>query len=237
MNAAANDQTELQDDLEATRDAEVEEDTADSAQAAQGDGDDAQVVAAEPAPTLESLQAEIATQRRELADLRKGREDLEKRAAELGEQTRYYAQQFDKARQEFAAAKDRLTREQDRALKRELLKAVSGLLGVLDTLDKSLASVKGGAPVGPSFVEGVQMIHGQFEQSLSAMGLKRFDGVGEAFDPNRHQAVTTLNVLDPGQDNVVVHSVAAGALLGDEVVRPASVVVGKCLAVGSDHVN
>jgi len=193
--------------------------------------------AAPAVETVESLRAERDRLAARVDSLERDRRDLEKRAGDLGEQTRQYAAAYDKARTEFAAAKDRLAREQDRALRRELVKAVTGLLGVLDNLDKSLTSVKDGAAVGQGFVDGVGMIRVQFDQALAAMGLRRFDGLGEAFDPQRHQAVTTMTVLDPAQDGAVIHSISAGALLGDEVVRPAHVVVGKCLQVGSDAVN
>lgn len=205
------------------------------------DDNDEEAAAELPPADLLTLRADNAQLQQRVERLEQDRRDLEKRAADLGEQTRQYAGAYDKARTEFAAAKERLTRENERMLKRELAKAVNGLLGVLDTLDRSIESARAataaGTTLGQPFVDGIAMIRGQFEQSLGAMGLQRFDGVGEVFDPNRHQAVTTLTVLDPGQDGVVVHSVGAGALLGDEVVRPASVVVGKYLAVGSEAVN
>jgi len=152
--------------------------------------------------------------------------DLEVKNREFQEQTRHYAQVYDKARSEFAAARERITREHERNVRRDQAKVVGGLLSVLDTLDRSLESVKA-APPGQAFVDGVQMIRSQFETALGAAGLKRFDGAGEAFDPERHQAVTSVPVADPAQDNRVVQSLSAGATVGDEVVRPATVVVGK----------
>lgn len=244
MGAAANSNASDADDAAGNDDAAQPQQAVDvAAEAAEASADEAampEVMAAEEVVAADDpahIQAELAQLRHDSAQMRKGWDDLEKRAADATEKTRFYAQQYDKARQEYAAVTERLKREQERAIKRELTKAVTGLLGVLDTFDTSVNSVKGGAAIGPSFVEGLQMIQTQFGQALAAMGLTRFDGVGEPFDPNRHQAVTTMNVLDPAQDNVVVHSVSAGAVLGDEVVRPATVVVGKCLAVGSEAVS
>lgn len=188
-----------------------------------------------------TAQAEVVRLTLRVAELERDRKDLEKRAADAGEQTRQYAAAYDKARVEFDAAKTRLAREQERGQKRQLAKAVTGLLGVLDNFDRFLDSAKqaaaAGGSVGQSFFDGAAMIRGQFDQALQQIGLQRFDGVGERFDPERHQAVTTMTVLDAAQDGLVIHGVSAGAVLGDEVVRPANVVVGKCLAVGSDAVN
>ena len=158
--------------------------------------------------------------------LRKKVAELESRIETLQDQTRHYAQAYDKARSEFAAARERMQRENERSLKRDQAKAMGGLLNVLDLLDRSLESVKSQAP-GQGFVDGIQMIRSQFEAALNAQGLRRFDGVGEEFDPNRHQALTTIPVTDVALDGRVVHGVSAGATIGDEVVRPATVVVGK----------
>lgn len=158
--------------------------------------------------------------------LRKKVAELESRIETLQDQTRHYAQAYDKARSEFAAARERMQRENERSLKRDQAKAMGGLLNVLDLLDRSLESVKSQAP-GQGFVDGIQMIRSQFEAALNAQGLRRFDGVGEEFDPNRHQALTTIPVTEVALDGRVVHGVSAGATIGDEVVRPATVVVGK----------
>lgn len=156
------------------------------------------------------------------------------RLAEADEKVRHYAQSADKMRAEYLASRDRMARENERNAAREKVKLVGGLLDVLDSLDRSLESTKGG-DVNSSFVAGVQLIRSQLEGALTALGLVRFDGLGEAFDPNRHQAVTSVPVTDPAQAGRVLHCVAAGVLVGDEVVRAASVVVGQGTASEDVH--
>lgn len=189
---------------------------------------EAEVLAPEQEWTVEALHAALTAAEARVASLESQLSEAAQRAQADAEQVRSYAAAYDKAKAEFAAARERQAREYERNLKRDQVKAVSGLLTVLDTLDRSLQSVQSGQ-VGDAFVDGVRMIRSQFEQALGAMGLQRFDGMGETFDPTRHEAVTTMNVVDPSQDGKVVHVVAAGCMLGDEVVRPASVVVGKML--------
>ncbi len=227
---AANDAAQAQDEepAQAAQDADP---------AANADADPA----ADAAVDALALQAEVARLQARTADLERTQRELERRAAEAGEQTRQYAAAYDKARVEFDAARSRMAREQDRLQKQQLAKAVSALLGVLDNFDRFLDNARqaagNGGSVGQGLADGAAMIRSQFDAALQAMGLQRFDGLGETFDPARHQAVTTMTVLDPAQDGKVVHAVSAGAMLGDEVVRPASVVVGQCLAVGSDSVH
>lgn len=175
------------------------------------------------------LVAENIELRRRIAEL-----DAKVEAADT--QVRHYAASFDRARVEFGAARDRIAREQERTLRREKATAVSGLLSVLDSFDRSLDAVRdGGASMG--FVEGVRMIRQQFEKALQDLGLARFDGAGERFDPARHQAVASLPVTDPAQDGIVLQSLGAGATVGDEVVRPATVIVGKFAADAAAAVN
>lgn len=184
-------------------------------------------VAAEVAADGVHDEAAVAELKARVVELELKLTEATRRADEASEQTRGYAAAFDKARLEFNSAKERMAREHERSLKRDQVKAVAGLLAVLDNLDRSLESTKPGVAPAESFVDGVKIIRQQLDQSLAGMGLLRFDGLGERFDPLRHQAITTLPVAAEAQDNLVVHSVSAGCVFGDEVVRPATVVVGK----------
>ena len=42
-----------------------------------------------------------------------------------------------------------------------------------------------------------------------------------------HDALSTVPVTDPTRDNIVVAAVKSGYRVGDDVLRPASVTVGK----------
>lgn len=149
---------------------------------------------------------------------------LEAELATALDKQRHYAAVYDAARREFDAVRARLEREHTRTLENHKAAAVGGLLGVLDSLDQALhSSGTGGLP----FIQGVAMIRSQFESALSDLGLQRFDAVGEAFDPERHEALSVLAVAEPEKDNVVLQELRAGARVGEKVVRPAQVVVGR----------
>ena len=154
--------------------------------------------------------------------------DLEQELAAVGEKLRQYAVSVDRMRAEFDASRGRLEREHQRLLANEKVDAARGLLTVLDNVDKALNSAD--KATLESFVAGVEMIRGDFETALGQLGLARFDANGERFDPERHEAVTAVPVSDPKLDNRVVESITAGAALGDNVIRPAVVVVGRYVA-------
>jgi molecular chaperone GrpE len=151
---------------------------------------------------------------------------LKRELAAAHDMLRHYSQAVDRAKAEFEASRARLEREQARVVEAQKVAAVSGLLGVLDSLDQALAAPGDG---GFAFLQGVAMIRNQFDGALRDLGLERFDAVGEVFDPERHEAVTTQDVEDAGQDGLVVREIRAGAQVHGKVVRPAAVVVGRYL--------
>lgn len=108
----------------------------------------------------------------------------------------------------------------------ELRRAREGLaaelLPVLDNLDRSIAA--GGAD---PMVQGVRQVRAQLEGVLRNYGLERFEAVGTRFDPRLHDAVAMIDVPEPARDGVVVDQLEAGCRVGDRVLRPAKVAVGK----------
>ena len=63
---------------------------------------------------------------------------------------------------------------------------------------------------------------------LEMMGVTEITADGEPFDPSVHEAVSQA----PGEENRVVAVAQKGYKLGDRVIRPAMVVVGKAIDSG-----
>jgi molecular chaperone GrpE len=51
--------------------------------------------------------------------------------------------------------------------------------------------------------------------------------LGEAFDPNLHEAIALVPIGDPVQDGKVIDVMREGYLIGEHTLRPAGVAVGK----------
>lgn len=73
--------------------------------------------------------------------------------------------------------------------------------------------------------EGVEMVERKFLKELETLGVKRVDQAGVPFDPHVHEAVTTTAAPDPTRDHTVGVVLQAGYKLGDQLLRPARVVV------------
>jgi len=113
----------------------------------------------------------------------------------------------------------RAGREQEMARRDGRRSALQPLLPVLDTIERALA-----ASTDPDFYEGVAATHRLFMSALREAGAEPVESLGRPFDPKVHEAVAMVpsDGVEPG---TVVREVRRGWRLGDELLRPAQVVV------------
>jgi molecular chaperone GrpE len=74
---------------------------------------------------------------------------------------------------------------------------------------------------------GMRMVLGQFHRQLEDLGLRQIPGEGALFDPHLHDALAVMPVTDRAQDGRIVAVHATGWVIGDKVIQPAQVVIGK----------
>jgi molecular chaperone GrpE (heat shock protein) len=123
-------------------------------------------------------------------------------------------------------AKNRVRRDAERQIELMRAQVLEALLPVLDNLERSLAAAAGAASVD-SLVNGVGLVHTQFLHALAQFGLSRRSAVGERFDPRLHDAIAVIPVADAHQDGVVLAETEPAYCVGDRVIRPAKVQVGR----------
>jgi molecular chaperone GrpE len=110
--------------------------------------------------------------------------------------------------------------DQSRSQTKALL---SRLLGVKDNLERALQYGDGGQS-GEGIIEGVRLTLYQLDNLLEQEGVKGIEAEGRAFDPHLDEAVHSVH--DPEvADHTVIQVVRKGYTYGDEVLRPAQVVV------------
>ncbi len=78
-----------------------------------------------------------------------------------------------------------------------------------------------------SLLTGVRMVLTQCLDGLHRLGLREVPGVGSNFDPNLHEAIGIEQVADEAEDDTVVTVHLAGYTVGNVVLQPAKVIVGK----------
>ncbi len=127
--------------------------------------------------------------------------------------------------EDIARTRARLESEFQRRIEAERQKIVLPFLEVLDNLERALASASGSGP-DEAFLQGVELIAGQFRARLQQSGVEAIPVLNQPFDPNLGHAVGMVAVTDPSQDGIVVEEVQRGYRLGSQLLRPAQVRVG-----------
>ena len=108
------------------------------------------------------------------------------------------------------------------------------IIPVIDNLDRAIGGVESN-PNYESFFKGMEIIHRQVKDTLKALGLVEFSGVGEKFDPARHEAVGVIET-DAKPENTVIEEVCKGYMVGEKIIKPAKVLVTRSKPEGG-HEN
>jgi molecular chaperone GrpE len=107
---------------------------------------------------------------------------------------------------------------------RDILAVADNMDRALQALDADLREKADGAT--KALLDGVELTERELLKVLDKHGVKRFEPIGERFDPNLHQAMYEVPdaSVPSGQ---VVQVVQAGYKIADRILRPALVAVSK----------
>jgi molecular chaperone GrpE len=94
-------------------------------------------------------------------------------------------------------------------------------LPVLDNLQRAMAFDDGDGLRG-----GLNATLKGFESLLASEGIVAVETLGKPFDPHLAEAIATRETADH-EDDVVIEEAQRGYRLGDDLLRPAMVVVAK----------
>jgi molecular chaperone GrpE len=156
-------------------------------------------------------------------------EELELRTKGAEQKVLEVQSRFEQLRKQLQSETDetrqRLNRAADERAQREKANFIAGLLPVLDNLQRATeAAETGSAP--EVIAEGIRQTAASFESALAAAGVEPIEAIGETFDPQLHDAVETMEV-EPEDEGKVIADYARGYKIGDRLLRPARVKVGR----------
>ena len=97
-------------------------------------------------------------------------------------------------------------------------------LPVIDNLERALQFNASG---DEKLRGGIEQTLKGFETVLNSEGVKAIDVKGKPFDPKTAEAIGTLPAQDGVADDTVVEVAEKGYMMGDELLRPAKVLVAK----------
>jgi molecular chaperone GrpE len=128
---------------------------------------------------------------------------------------------------DFENYRKRTMRDAAAAQERGALKLAMALLPAIDNLERALAHVDttaGDANGDASLIAGIKHVHSDVLAALARAGIEPYSPDGEQFDPQLHEAVAQQPV-EGAAPGVVVEVFQRGYRMGENVVRPARVVV------------
>ena len=105
------------------------------------------------------------------------------------------------------------------------------ILAVADNMERALAAldaeIREKADAGvKALLDGVELTERELKKVLEKHGVKKFEPLGEKFDPNLHQAM--FEMPDPSRPaGTVAQVVQPGYMIGERILRPALVAVAK----------
>ena len=123
---------------------------------------------------------------------------------------------------DFENYRKRVARESALAQERGVAKLVNEMLPALDNLDRALAAAAEEDPL----LEGVRLVRSELGAALARVGVESFVPLGQKFDPALHEAMATTSHAGGGrEDGTIVEVYQPGYRLGEQIIRPARVVV------------
>ncbi|MCI3923221.1 nucleotide exchange factor GrpE [Paenibacillus sp. TRM 82003] len=133
-------------------------------------------------------------------------------------------QRYLRTQADFDNFRRRSRQEKEEFAKYASQKLIEGLLPVVDNFDRAMAASKEQQDF-ESLAKGIEMIRRQLSQLLESEGLQSIQAVGEAFNPERHQAIMQVPAEEGQESGIVVEELQKGYILKDKVIRPAMVKV------------
>jgi molecular chaperone GrpE len=154
--------------------------------------------------------------------------DLDALLADTQRERDEYLDLAKRTKADFENFRRRMTSEVQAAGARGKAEVLLGVLPVLDDLERAL-QVAGLDPEGDSedgLAHGVLLVFRSLRDTLAKNGIEAVDPTGEKFDPQVHEALSTQQA-EGAESGTVVETMQKGYRLGEQLIRPARVVVAE----------
>ncbi len=128
------------------------------------------------------------------------------------------------------AFRQRQEREKARVIEAERAGIAQALLEAADDLERALAAVSSAEvkeQAMENLVQGVRLSLSGIQKRIAELGAERLNVAGQPFDPRLAEAVDTVPVADAERDGCVLQEIRPGYRIGERVLRPARVRVGR----------
>lgn len=121
---------------------------------------------------------------------------------------------------EFDNYKKRSSKERETMHSSILADIIASFLPILDNLEKALEA----KTEDENYKQGIELVLKQFKDVLTANGVKEIEAVGKTFDPELHEAVSSVVDENLGEKEIK-SEYRKGYMIGNKVIRHSMVIV------------
>lgn len=127
---------------------------------------------------------------------------------------------------EFDNFRKRTMKEKADIIKSGGERVLTDMLPFADDFERALQALHT-AEDKEAMVEGMDLIYSKFLNFLNQHGVKEIEALGQPFDADKFEAITTVPVQDKSQKGMIIDCVQKGYQLNDKIIRYPKVIVGE----------
>ncbi len=169
---------------------------------------------------------EVLDQDKDEASEWEGKPIVEKELDKLQQKHEELNDSYLRLHAEYDNFRKRTLKEKAELIKNGGERVLIGIVSLVDDFEWALESLQR-AEDKEAVLEGIELIHTKFINFLKQHGVNEIEAVGQPFDADRFEAVTTTPVEDEEQKGKVVDCIQKGYALNDKIIRYPKVIVGE----------
>ncbi|QRX64730.1 nucleotide exchange factor GrpE [Dysgonomonadaceae bacterium zrk40] len=127
---------------------------------------------------------------------------------------------------EFDNFRKRTLKEKADLIKNGGERVLVDIIGLVDDFERALTALHA-AEDKDAMLEGMDLIYGKFITFLGQHGVKEIESIGQPFDADRFEAVTTIPAQEEAQKGMVIDCIQKGYELNEKIIRFPKVIVGE----------
>lgn len=149
--------------------------------------------------------------------------------------TQYFGQLV-RLQADFENYRKRVEKEKPELINFGKTEVILSFLSLYDVLLKAQKQIESEDADIKNIKQGLKMIFEEFAKVFKAQGVQIVSAKGKPYDAMTQEVITTIPCA-PKDDGLVLEEISSGVKMGDRVIRPAQVIVGKVPEENSKEVK
>ena len=159
-------------------------------------------------------------------NLTEGTTDLEEELDDLNKKYDELNNSFLRLHAEFDNFRKRTLKEKAELIRSGGERVLLDIITLVDDFERALVILHD-AEDKDAMLEGMDLIYSKFISFLKQHGINEIEAIGQPFDAERFEAVTTIPVTDASEKGLIVDCIQKGYEMNEKIIRFPKVIVGK----------